>query len=191
MSALHSVTADLTFGPGVTLQGFTLVSAQSKIKPPSDSDSTFKVKQQDFLVDVRVVTVGGAYYLKVPFSPFTQLPADQAASLPDPARLMDPAHGLPALMGSGRKPSFAGSEKVDGHDCSKVSALYSASDVAAVLGTGVKPSGDVTAVFWIGKDDHLVRRLTLTGQLVAAGQSSSVDVHLHDFDAPLDIQKPV
>ena len=191
MGEVHSVTADLTFGPGVTLQGYTLVSATSKLKPPADSDSTFKVKQQDFLVDIRVVTVGGAIYLKVPFTPFTQLPADQAATLPDPAGLMDPAKGLPALLGAARKPTLVGTDKVDGMDCDKVSAGFAASDVAAVLGNAVKPAGDVSAVFWISHGDHLVRRLTLSGALVEPGKSTNVDVHLHDYDAPLDIARPV
>lgn len=191
LGSVHSVTADLTFGPGITLQGYTLVSATSKLKPPSDSDSTFKVKQSDFLVDVRVVTVAGGIYLKVPFTPFTQLSPEQAASLPDPAGLMDPAKGLPALLGTARKPAIVGSEKVDGKDCDKVSAGFAASDVAAVLGNAVKPAGDVSATFWISRSDHLVRRLTLAGGLVEPGKSTTVDVHLHDFDAPLDIAKPV
>ena len=190
MASVQTVTADVTFGQGLTFQGFTLVSAVSKLKLPADSDSTFKVKQNDFLVDVRVVSVGGSVYLKVPFTPFTALPAAQAASLPDPARLLDPVKGLPGLMGRGRKAAVAGSEAVDGVDCDRVSATYAAADVGAALGGAVTPAGDVVATFWIARKDHLVRRASLTGPLVTAGKSTTADVKLHDFNAPLEIAVP-
>ena len=190
MTSVQTVTADLTFGQGLSFQGFTLVSAVSKLKLPADSDSTFKVKQNDFLVDVRVVSVGGSTYLKVPFTPFTALPAAQAASLPDPAKLLDPVKGLPGLMGRGRKPAVAGSEAVDGIDCDRVSATYAAADVGAALGGALTPASDVVATFWIAKKDHLVRRASLAGQLVTAGKSTTADVRLHDFNAPLEIAVP-
>ena len=189
MSKLSTLTADLTFGPGVTFQGFTLASAQTRVKLPGDSDSTFKVKQNDFLVDVRVVSVGGQIFLKVPFSAFTQLAPEQAASLPDPAALFDPAKGLPSLLAKGHSLSSGGSETVAGVDCDRVNAVYSAADIGAAL-PAIKPAGDVRTTFWIGKKDHLVRRALLTGDLLAPGKPTTVEVKLHDFDAPLDIAKP-
>ena len=191
MASVQTVTADVTFGQGLLFQGFTLVSATSKLKLPADSDSTFKVKQNDFLVDVRVVSVGGSVYLKVPFTPFTLVPPAQASALPDPARLLDPVAGLPGLMGKGRKPSVASAtEQVDGVDCDRVSALYTAADVGAALGGSVKPAGDISASFWIARKDHLVRRASLAGQLVEPGKSTTVEVRLHDYNAPLEIAKP-
>lgn len=189
--SVQTVSADVVFGQGLSFQGFTLVSAVSRLKLPADSDSTFKVKQNDFLVDVRVVAVGGAVYLKVPFTPFTQLPPEQAASLPDPARLLDPSRGLPALMPKAKNPSLGSSvEQVDGIDCDRVSGTYAAADVGAALGGSVKPAGDVKASFWIARKDHLVRRASLAGQLVEAGRSTTVEVRLHDYNAPLEIAKP-
>jgi len=79
MSAVKTVAADVKFGSGVVLQGLTLQSATSRIALPADSDSTFKVKQGDFLVDVQVVTVGGQVFLKLPFSKFAALPPGEAA----------------------------------------------------------------------------------------------------------------
>src|SRR5260370_32962233 len=72
MGGLASVGAAVTFGPGVALQGLTLSSASARVKLPGDSDTVFKLKQGDFLVDLRVVTTGGHVYLRLPFSQFTE-----------------------------------------------------------------------------------------------------------------------
>src|SRR5207253_10487406 len=64
MSTVKSVKADVKFGSGITLQGLTLTTASSQIQVPDQSDTTFKVKQGDFLVDVRVVTSAGHVYLR-------------------------------------------------------------------------------------------------------------------------------
>src|SRR5579859_6538859 len=72
MAGLKTVSVDVHFGPGVTFQGFTLDSATSKLQLPADSDTTLKVRQNDFLVDLRIVSVGGHVFLKVPFGKFTE-----------------------------------------------------------------------------------------------------------------------
>ena len=46
-------------GDAAALQGLTLSSATTKVQLPGESDTILKVKQGDFLVDVRVVTSGG------------------------------------------------------------------------------------------------------------------------------------
>src|SRR5437867_3127102 len=57
LAAVRSVAADVKFGGArIQVQGLTLTSATSKVQVPGDSDTTFKVKQGDFLVDLRVVT---------------------------------------------------------------------------------------------------------------------------------------
>src|SRR2546423_308082 len=83
MANLHSVSADVKFGPGVVLQGLTLSSATAKLQLPGQSDTVFKVKQGDFLVDLRVVTTGGHVYLRLPFSQLTEVSADDARDIPD------------------------------------------------------------------------------------------------------------
>jgi hypothetical protein len=133
LGALKTVTADLKFGPGVTFDNFGLASATTKIRLPGDSDTTLKVKQQDFLIDVRVVSVEGKTYLKLPFT---------------------------------------------------------ARQIGSVLGA-VNPAGDVKALLWVGKDDHLIRKIKLAGALIEAGKTTTVDISLRDFNAPVEIAKPV
>src|ERR1700736_1722884 len=110
MSTVKSLKADVKFGPGVTLQGLTLTAASSSVQLPDQSDTTFKVKQGDFLVDVRVVTSGGHVYLRLPFSRFTELSDTQAAEIPNLARLFDARSGLSSVLAAGKSPSYQGTE---------------------------------------------------------------------------------
>lgn len=189
MGSVRSLKADLTFGPGVVYQGFTLASAQAVVAAPSSSDTTLKVRQQDFLVDLRVVAVDGAVYVKAPFTAWEQIPAQEAAQLPDLAALFDARTGLPALLAQGRAARYLGTEKAGGVDCDKVSATYTADQVASLL-HGFKPAGDIEATLWMGRADHRLYRLLLSGPLVAAGQKTTVDIAISGYDAPVTIARP-
>lgn len=189
MGSLKSVAADVKFGPGVTYQGFTLASATTRVEPPSTSDTVLKVKQQDFLVDIDVITVPGHVYIKVPFGHFSEIPAQEAADLPSLGALFDPAHGLPSILALGTGTARLGTEKVGGVDCDKISTTYTAAELGQAVG-GFKPVSDVTATIWVAPGDHLVRRVLLRGALIEAGQTTSIQVDLHDFNAAVSITPP-
>lgn len=189
MSALHSVSADVTFGPGITLQGLTLTSATSKIEVPSSSDTVFKVKQGDFLVDLRVITLNGHVYLQLPFSPFAELSADQAREVPDLAALFDQRAGLPAVLTSGTDTKSQGTAQIGGVDTNVVATTFTADQVGQLLG-GLRPAGDIHATIWAGQSDHQVRQVVLSGPLLKAGSNVQVQVNLHDFDKPVTITTP-
>lgn len=189
MAGLKTVTADVRFGPGTAYQGYTLDSATSKIALPASSDTTLRVKQNDFLVDIRIVSVDGHVYLKVPFGKFAEVTPAQAAELPSIGGLFDREHGLPSLLGAGTGTSRAGTEKIGAVDCDRIRTTYSAQQTSQVLG-GLKPAGDIAATVWISPGDHLVRRVLLSGPLVTAGQTTTVQVDLHDFNTAVTIVQP-
>jgi len=190
MAGLKTVSADVKFTAGkITLQGFTLDSATTRVRLPGDSDTLFKVKQGDFLVNVRVLTAGGKVYVQLPFSPLTELPPDQAKEVPDLSGLFDTGHGLPAVIPGGRSPQLQGSEQVGSVDCYKLATTYTADQVASLLGA-FRPGGDVAAVLWIGQSDKLIRKVTLTGPFEEGGGKATVQVLLHDFNKPVEIETP-
>ena len=186
---LKSVSADVRFGPGTTFGGYTLDSATSRLSLPGNSDTTLKVKQNDFLVDIRIIAVDGHVFIKVPFGKFSEVTAAQAAELPSVGGLFDRQHGLPAVVGSGTATTRAGSEKVGGVDCDRIRTTYTAEQVGAALG-GLKPSGDIAATLWVSPADHRVRRVLLSGPFLASGQSTTVQVDLHDFNGSVNIVQP-
>src|SRR2546430_13752151 len=91
MAQLQTVNATLKLTKGtVTIQGFTLVSARTRVKLPADSDTTYTVKEQDILFSLEVVISAGHVYVHLPLSTFRELTGAEAASFPDMARLFDP-----------------------------------------------------------------------------------------------------
>lgn len=189
IAALKSVKADVKFGPGVTLEGFTLTSASSAMQLPDQSDTTFKVKQGDFLVDVRVVSMAGHVYLRLPFSRFQELTPEQAAQLPDPARLVGSSGGFSSLLSAGKNPTYQASERLAGATCDRVSATYTAAQVGQAIGS-VAPGGDVRATIWAGQSDRLPRRVLLSGPLLQAVKDVQVQMDFHDFNQPVFITNP-
>jgi LppX_LprAFG lipoprotein len=191
MAGLHSVGADVKFGPGITYQGLTLSSASTSLQLPGESDTVFKVKQGDFLVDVRVVTANGHTYLRLPFSQFTEVTADQAKEIPDLSQLFDQRGGLPAVLAAGKDTRYRGTEQVAGTDSDKVTTTYTADQVGELLGSAARPAGDVQATIWSGRADHYVRRVILSGPLLEAGKNVQVQVDLRDFNKPVSITNPI
>jgi len=189
MSGLHSVGADVKFGPGVEVNGLTLSSATTSLELPNASDTVFKVKQGDFLVDLRLVTTGGHVYVRLPFSKFTEVTPDEAKDLPDLGQLFDRRSGLPAVLAAGHDTRYLGQEQVAGTDCDKVATTYGADQIGSLL--GVKPAGDVRATIWAARSDHYVRRVLLDGPLLKAGANVQVQVDFRDFNRPVAIATPV
>src|SRR6266540_4411644 len=156
MAGLRSVSADVKFGSGIVVDGLTLTSAATKVQVPDQSDTVFKVKQGDFLVDLRVLTAGGHVFLRLPFSQFTEVTAEEAKGVPDLSQLLDAKSGLAALLPAGKGTRYLGTEQVGGVDTDKIGTTYTADQVAQLLSGAAKPAGDVQATIWIGRSDHYV-----------------------------------
>lgn len=191
MAAVKTVQADVAFGPGAKVLGFELVSATGKVKRPTDSDTVGKVRAAGALIQPELVTFGGKSYLRqAQFLPFQELTAVEAADYPNAGRLLDTTHGVTAVLPKGTNKTLAGSEAVDGHDCTRVNATFAPADLNDALAP-IKLTDAVKATLWIDKTSHLVRRVRFTGHLFDPATNSFADVRLHDFNAAVDITSPV
>ena len=190
MAKLKTVTANLKFTKGaITFQSFTLVGARTSVRLPSDSDTIYTVKQQDFTISLEVVISGGRVYLHIPFSTFQELTGNEAAAIPDLAKLFDPTAGLPAVIPSGRNLKSAGSDKVGDVDVEKIDATYSGSQVSGML-PQLSSDVDVNAELWVGASDHLIRKAVLNAAFGDSGKQSSVEVNISGFNSAVNITPP-
>jgi len=190
MAKLKTVSSNLKFTKGaVSFRGFALVSAKAAVRLPSDSDTTYTVRQQDVQIALEVIIAGGHIYLHLPFSGYNELTGKDAADIPDLAKLFDATSGLPAIIPAGRSPKYLTAEQVQGVDSHKVEATFSASQVHSML-PQLNSSGDVDAVIWIGGSDHLIRKAVLSGPFGDNGTTSSVEVDLSGFNASVTITSP-
>jgi hypothetical protein len=189
LGRLQTVAAEIKVTKGdLELQGYKVTSASTRIRLPSDSDSTVHVKQGDLRVELRLVTLSGRSWVKLPFFGFNELTPAQAQELPNIARVFDPAQGMPAVLDQARSPKLLAPEKVEGVDCDRVDGAYTADQLGQMF--GFKPTGDVKASLWLGRADHLTRKVVLSGVFSSAGQTAGVEIRLRDFNAPVDIQDP-
>jgi hypothetical protein len=187
---LKTVTATLKFKKGtISFQTYALVGAKAVVRLPSDSDTTYTVRVQDYQVGIEVVISGGHVYLHLPFSSFTEVTGTLAADIPDVAKLFDPKTGLPAVIPAGRNVKYIAVDKVDGVDSHKVEATYSADQIHGML-PQLSSSGDVDAIIWVGGSDHLIRKAILSGPFGDNGTASSVEVDMSGFNAAVSIASP-
>jgi hypothetical protein len=190
MASLKTVTATLKFTKGtVSFRGFTLVGAKAAVRLPSDSDVTYTVRQKDLQISLQIVIAGGHVYLHLPFTSFSEVTGQEAANIPDLAKLFDLKAGLPAVIPAGLNPKYLAVDKADGVDSHKVEATYTADQVHGMLAQ-LTSSGNVDAVIWVGGSDHLIRKAVLSGPFGDNGTASSVEVDLSGFNAAVSIASP-
>lgn len=190
LGQVKTASVEMKFGDGATFFGFTVVSASGKVKLPTDSQVTIKAKQSsDSLIEIAVTTLGSQTWVTVPFLGVQEVTGQEAAAVPSVGRIFDPTNGLPGVLAKGRNPRFLGSETVDGVDCWKVEATYSADQVSQAV-QPLSPTGDIDATLWVGKSDHLLRKTLLKGKLFTAAKTTTLQVRLHDFNAAVTIATP-
>jgi hypothetical protein len=190
MGKLQTVSATLKFTQGtVSFQTYKLVGANTSVRLPSDSSTSYSVKYQDLTIGLEVIIAGGHVYLHIPFSAYQELTGSQAAEVPDMAKLFDPTKGLPAVIPAGRNLKYIGADKVDGVDVQKIGATYSADQVRAMLAQ-LSSSVDVNAELWVGSSDHLIRKAVLAGAFGDGGTEAAVEVDISKFNAVVNITPP-
>lgn len=183
-----SATVKLTKGT-ITVQGFTLVSAHTAVRLPADSDTTYKVKEQDVTFSIQVVISGGHVYVLLPFAPFQEMTGAAAAEFPDMAKLFDPRTGLPAMIPTGDRPRYVSTDKVDGKDADQVATSYTPDQVRSLL-SKLSSSGPVAARVWVDVNDHLIRKAVLDGAFGDGGTEAAVEVDISGFNGAVAITSP-
>lgn len=190
MAQLKTVTATVKLVKGtITIQGFTLVSAKTSVRLPSDSDTVYTVKEQDITIGLEVVISSGHVYLHVPFSTFQELKGTQAAAFPDMAKLFDSTTGLPAVIPAGSKPTYVSTDQVDGKSAYQISTSYTPDQVHSLL-SELNSSAPVAAKVWVGVSDQLIRKAVLDGAFGDLGQEAAVEVDITGFNGAVSITSP-
>jgi hypothetical protein len=190
MGQLNTVAATLKLTKGtITIQGFTLVTAKTSVRLPSDSDTIYTVKEQDISIGLEVVIASGHVYLHVPFSTFQELTGDQAAAFPDMAKLFDPSTGLPAMIPQGTDPKYVSTDRVGGSDTYQIATSYSGDQVRSLL-SELNSNGPVAAHVWVGVSDHLIRKAILDGPFGDGGKQAVVEVAMSNFNGTVSITSP-
>jgi hypothetical protein len=190
MAQLSTVSATLKMTKGtVSLEGFALVGAKTAVRLPSDSDTTYTVKEQDISFSLEVVITGGHVYVHLPLSTLQEASAAEAAVFPDMAKLFDARTGLPAVIPNGDKPRYVSTDQVGGQAAYQVATSYSPDQVRSLLAQ-LNSNGPVAARVWVDAGDHRIRKAVLDGAFGDNGKEAAVEVDIAGFDAPVVITSP-
>ena len=190
MAQLQTVTATLKVTKGaISIQGFTLVSARTSVRMPTDSDTVYTVKQKDVSFALEIVMVGGHVYEHIPFLPMREVTGAEAAAFPNMAKLFDPTTGFPAIIPAGTEKKYVAAEQLDGKPVDHVSTLYTPDQVRSLLAE-LNSSGPVAADIWARSSDHLIPKAVLDGDFGDGGTEAAVEVDISSFNATVNITSP-
>lgn len=190
MATLTTASATLKLTKGtISIEGFVLVSAKTRVRLPADSDTVYVVKEKDVTIGLEVVIAEGHVYLHVPFSPFQEVKGAEATAFPDMAKLFDPSTGLPAVIPAGSKPQYVSTDQVDGKSAYQVSTSYSPEQLRGLLAE-LNSSGPVAARVWVDASAHLIRKAVLSGAFGDNGTDATVEVDITGFNSPVVITSP-
>jgi lipoprotein LprG len=149
---------------------------------------TISASENGFTVDADVVAVHSKVYVKVSISPIYQTinPADYGA--PDPATLMDPRHGISALLTAATDLRQRGQTRDGSEVITSVSGSLPGGRIAALF-----PSADASrpfaAVFDVAGSSQL-RQATITGPFYAGNPPVTYTVTLDGYGQKAQISAP-
>lgn len=153
-------------------------------------DGTLTVSLAGQSVEVPVVAVDGVVWAQLPFTQGFDKVDPTAYGAPDPATLLDPRTGLPALLTATTSPEKGESVR-GGADNSEVLTEYSGTvpgdAVAQVIPSA---SGTTFDALWQVTDDGELRHAELTGVFYAGTDPMTYTVDLSDYGTEQEITKP-
>lgn len=137
-------------------------------------------------VRVKAITIGDDVYLTNPFTGKFELLSTSGI----PTGFFDPSGGVGAIMTDTKEASLIGQEEVEGTLTFHVTGNIDSSALQSLTGSAIEGS-PIQAHVWIGTEDFLVRRITLTGR-ITAGENDGITrtIILFDFNKPVSIEPP-
>nr|BFE34915.1 hypothetical protein GCM10010200_071660 [Actinomadura rugatobispora] len=169
--------------PPIMVQGGDL-----KLLREGDAEGTLTIEQSGQAVEMRVVVLGDAVYIKAVTGGWRQVPKALVATWYDPSAVLDPQRGISKLLGSVTQPKAEATEKVGGKDAHRVGVVLPR---AAIGGLVPGVDSDVRGQVWVGAADH--RLLKVRGEIPSAaegGDKGAVVITFTEFDAPYSIKAP-
>jgi lipoprotein LprG len=169
--------------PPIMVQGGDL-----KLLRAGDAEGTLKIEQSGQVVEMQVVALADAVYLKAVTGGWRQVPKALVAAWYDPSAVLDPQRGISRLLGSVTQPRAEATEKVGGREARRVGVVL---PKAAIGGLVPGINSDVRGQVWVGAADH--RLLKVRGEIPPAaegGDKGAVVITFTEFDAPYSIKAP-
>ncbi|GAC1339134.1 MAG: hypothetical protein NVSMB29_05980 [Candidatus Dormibacteria bacterium] len=173
-----------------TGSGPLITGGDGDAKRPDAFTGTLQVSLGGFPTSVRIVSLGGHFFARLPFSSSYQETKPDKYGFGDPAVFLDPAHGFSALLPNAKQPVSRGRDRLNGEELDEVDCSLPGAQVAALL-TSADPAQDVRASIGIATGSHAVRRVVLTGPFFDAHKPSTYTLLLDRYGENVAVTPPV
>lgn len=176
-------------GANVTGSGPLLTGGRGDMRRPTSMSGTLQVSIFGLAIGVPVVSVRGAFWVRLPTNSGFTAANPASYGFADPARLIDPDHGLSSLLLTCRSPQVESDDRYNGEALHEIGCTLPGSAVAALL-TSADPSKDVAATFGIDTTTSQLRRVVLSGPFVTVGTNSTYTLILANYGENVAITPP-
>lgn len=173
--------ADVPAPPGTEIAGI-----EGEVSLEGLMEAVIDINQSGVPLQFRFVATNETHYVQNPASQEWQ---SVPASL-SPVGKLNLSAGAVLILERVQQPTEAGSENVGGVACAKVVGKVAAQDIADLV-SAANSQELLDCTIWLGKEDHLVRRIQTVG-VAATGEDKRLTrvIELSAFDEPVDIDIP-
>lgn len=169
--------------------GTYITSGDGDAQRPDSVTGTLEVVVSGLPVKLGIVSTGGTFYVRLPFTTGYQATNPAAYGFGDPGKLLDPTAGLSSLLTDATSASLDGTDRLNGEELEEVKVTLPGKPVAALL-TSADPSQAVQGRIGLVPSSHQVRRVVLTGPFFDAHQSSTFTLILDRYGETVQITPP-
>jgi lipoprotein LprG len=180
----------LDFTGAFTADNPPVTSAEGDIRRPADVSAVGLARSGSVLLEIRLINVGGQLFIKSATGGWQQIPPALAGGIFSPSALFASETGLFAILPKGTQARVAGQEGVGADATDRVEVRFTTDQIAAFL-PGVRRGQPLQAKLWIARQDHRLRRASLSGRMYDAQKDTGATVELGAFDKPVRIERPI
>lgn len=156
---------------------------------PDKFKGDIKVSFAGTTANVKVVSVGGKFYAKLPITAgYTEVDPKQFG-VGDPGRYMQKDGGVSTLLVKAKDAKLGKKSRVNGEVVQEVHATIPGIVVSDLL-TSADPTKPVTATFSIVEGSNELRKAVVTGPFFEKGVDSTLTIVLDRYGEKVDISAP-
>ena len=169
--------------------GTYITGGEGDAQRPNAVSGTLQVVFNGLPLNLSVLSTGGTFYVKLPFTTGYQATDPSKYGFSDPGHLLDPSAGLSSLLTDATSATLDGRDRLNGEELDEVTVSLPGKPVADLL-TSADSSQAVQGRIGLATPSHQVRRVVLTGPFFDAHKSSTYTLILDRYGETVQITPP-
>jgi len=165
-----------------------LVGGDGDAKRPDGFTGTLNVVALGLPFSIGIVSTGGVFYVRLPFTTTFRPAHPSDYGFADPAGLIDREHGVTSLLADPMSATLADRERIEGVEVYEIDITVSGDQVKALL-ADVMPETPVKGRVAVDVDSHRVVRVVLTAPFTSE-RLSTYTLSLSNYGETVSISPP-